>query len=254
LFDHDQIKWRDITHRSAIHGAQRTGANLSVSVQLPASQPRNLEKISMNTGLQNPNPSRENRQVDLRRVKNLELRGREYLTPDEIEKLIKAAKASRNAHRDATIVLMVYRHGLRASEAVALEWSQLTLDTRAPMLQVRRVKNGNSNPIHVVRGDEQRALRQLRREQEPKSPFVFTTERGGPFTPDAINNLIKALGRKAELPFPIHCHMLRHSCGYALANAGHDTRRIQDWLGHKCIEHTVRYTSAAPNQFEAFWR
>jgi type 1 fimbriae regulatory protein FimB/type 1 fimbriae regulatory protein FimE len=83
---------------------------------------------------------------------------------------------------------------------------------------------------------------------------VFATERGGPFTPDAVNRLIKRIGTRAAFPFPVHAHMLRHACGYALANAGHDTRRIQDWLGHKSIAHTTRYTELSAAPFRNFWR
>ena len=98
-----------------------------------------------------------------------------------------------------------------------------------------------------------RALRELRR-QFPDSGFVFATERGGPFTPDAVNRLIKRIGERAGFAFPVHCHMLRHACGYALANAGHDTRALQDWLGHRSIQHTVRYTELSPTRFRDFWR
>lgn len=98
-------------------------------------------------------------------------------------------------------------------------------------------------------------LHNLHRDQEPKSAYVFTTERGTPFTSDAINRLVKRLGNGAKLlGFPIHFHMLRHSCGFALANAGHDTRSIQDYFGHKAIQHTVRYTELAPTKFASFWR
>jgi integrase len=95
--------------------------------------------------------------------------------------------------------------------------------------------SSNGKPsAHPLRGDEVRALRELRR-QSPDSSFVFATERGGPFTPDSINKLVKRIGERAGFAFPVHAHMLRHACGYALANAGHDTRRIQDWLGHRSI-------------------
>jgi integrase len=100
-----------------------------------------------------------------------------------------------------------------------------------------------------------RHLRRLQREQQPPSAFVFTSERGGPITPDAINRLVKRLGNGDKLlGFPIHFHMLRHFCGFALANAGHDTRAIQDWLGHRAIQHTVRYTELTPTKFKEFWR
>jgi type 1 fimbriae regulatory protein FimB/type 1 fimbriae regulatory protein FimE len=104
-----------------------------------------------------------------------------------------------------------------------------------------------------LEGDEVRALRRLRREQEPGS-FVFTTERGGPMTSKGFHSTISRLGQRAGLPFPIHPHMLRHACGYALANRGVDTRALQAWLGHRNIQHTVRYTELAPERFRDFWR
>jgi integrase len=186
------------------------------------------------------------------RGSNASYRKREHLTVAEIDKLIEAAKGNRYGHRDATLILVAFRHGLRAVELCELEWSQI--DWNAATLHVRRVKNGKP-ATHPIRGDEMRALRKLHRDQEPKSAFVFCTERGTPFTPDGINRLVKRLGNGDEvLGFSIHFHMLRHSCGFALANAGHDTRAIQDYLGHKVIQHTVRYTELSPTKFAAFWR
>ena len=104
-----------------------------------------------------------------------------------------------------------------------------------------------------VRGDELRALRKLQREA-PKSPFLFVSERGGPFTTDSFNWMVKRAGQKAGLPFQVHAHMLRHAAGYKLAGDGHDTRSIQDYLGHKNIQHTVRYTELSPTRFKDFWR
>jgi integrase len=196
-------------------------------------------------------PTNENRSVLPSRPLNADLRTREFLLPGEVEALIAATKHSRYPQRDAALVLVIYRHGLRASEACDLEWSQV--DFNAATLHVRRVKNGKP-AAHPIRGDELRALRQLQRDQEPKSPFVFTSERGTPFTPDALNRHIKRIGAKTKLGFPVHVHMLRHACGYALANKGHDTRAIQDWLGHRAIQHTVRYTELTPTRFKDFWR
>jgi integrase len=196
-------------------------------------------------------PRNENRSVPTRPA-NAELRSREYLTAGEVEKLMKAARNSgRYGHRDATLILVAYRHGLRAAEICDLEWSQVEWGRNAA-LHVRRLKNGKP-ATHPLRGDEIRALRELQR-QFPESAFVFATERGGPFTADAVNRLIKRIGERAVFPFPVHAHMLRHGCGYALANAGHDTRAIQDWLGHKSIQHTVRYTELSPTRFKDFWR
>jgi type 1 fimbriae regulatory protein FimB/type 1 fimbriae regulatory protein FimE len=107
---------------------------------------------------------------------------------------------------------------------------------------------------HPIIGDELRALRRLQREQEPKSPFVFTSERGAPFTTAGFARMIERAGVEAKFGFKPHPHMLRHACGYALANRGHDTRALQAYLGHKNIQHTVRYTELSPNRFKNFWR
>ena len=107
---------------------------------------------------------------------------------------------------------------------------------------------------HPVRGDEMRALRKLQREQEPKSPFVFTSERGSPFTTAGFARMVERAGVEAKLGFPAHPHMLRHACGFALANKGHDTRALQAYLGHRNIQHTVRYTELSPDRFKDFWR
>jgi integrase len=195
-------------------------------------------------------PRHVNRSVPVR-PPNAELRTREYLTPAEVEKLIKEAQQGRYGQRDATLILIAFRHGLRAAEICDLEWSQIEFG-RSASLHVRRVKNGKPS-VHPIRGDEIRALRELRR-QFPDSGFVFATERGGPFTADAVNRLIKRIGERAGFAFPVHFHMLRHACGYALANAGHDTRALQDWLGHRSIQHTVRYTELSPIRFRTFWR
>lgn len=178
-------------------------------------------------------------------------RTREYLTAAELENLMAVArKTGRYGHRDASMILIAYRHGLRASELCDLQWHQVELD--AGRLHVRRTKRGTPS-VHTVQGDELRALRRLQREQ-PASPHMFVSERGGPMTPNSFGNLFARLGVRAGMPFAIHPHMLRHSCGYALANAGHDTRAIQAWMGHKNIQHTVRYAELAPERFKDFWR
>jgi integrase len=192
----------------------------------------------------------EKRAVAPRRQPNRELRSREHLTETEVEKLIEVAKGNRYGHRDATMILVAYRHGLRASEVCDLQWEQI--DFNSATLHVRRVKSGKPS-THPIRGDELRALRKLRREG-PKSPFMFVSERGGPFTTDSFNWMVKRGGQKAGLPLRVHAHMLRHAAGYKLAGDGHDTRSIQDYLGHKNIQHTVRYTELSPTRFKDFWR
>lgn len=183
---------------------------------------------------------------------NSELRTREHLLPDEVEKLIKVARNNRWGHRDATMILMAFRHGLRSSELVNLRWDQVEWGRQAN-LHVRRVKKGTPS-THPIQGDEMRALKQLQKEQDPKSPFVFTSERGTPFTTAGFARVVERAGVEADLPFKAHPHMLRHACGYKLANDGHDTRALQAYLGHKNIQHTVKYTELAPTRFKDFWR
>jgi integrase len=175
---------------------------------------------------------------------------RRYLTEREVERLIEAAKRNRHGHRDATMILVAYRHGMRASEVCSLEWHQIELD--AGRLHVRRAKRGTPS-VHPIRGDEIRALRRLRRET-PTEAYVFVSERGGPISPMGFHHLVARLGKAAKLPFAVHPHMLRHACGFKLANDGHDTRSLQHYLGHKNIQHTVRYTEMSPDRFKDFWR
>src|SRR5262249_45624979 len=161
------------------------------------------------------------RTVSPKRPPNSELRTREYLTEAEVERLMNAARKNRWGHRDATRVLGAYRQGLRASELVGLRWAQIEVASGA--LHIRRVRRGTAS-THPILGDEWRALRRLKREQEPKSPFVFTSERGAPFSTAGFARMVERAGFEAKLGFKPHPHMLRHACGYALANKGHDTR------------------------------
>jgi site-specific recombinase XerD len=196
-------------------------------------------------------PATLNRTVTPRRAPNRDLRTREYLTEAEVERLMDAARGNRYGHRDATMVLVAYRHGLRAAEMVDLRWDQVEFG--AATLHVRRVKQGTPS-THPILGDELRALRRLQREQEPKSAFVFTSERSAPFSTAGFARMIARAAIEAKLAFKAHPHMLRHACGYALANKGHDTRALQAYLGHRNIQHTVRYTELAPTRFKDFWR
>ena len=185
-----------------------------------------------------------------RRKTNAELRAREYLTDQEVNRLIEAACDNRYGHRDATMVLLAYRHGFRVSELVGLRWD--AVDFNAGRLHVNRAKNGSPS-THPLSGRELRALRRLRREQEPQSTFVFVSERHAPFTTGGFRKLVARLGVAAGFEFPVHPHMLRHACGFQLANRGTDTRTLQAYLGHKNIQHTVRYTELAPQRFRGLW-
>lgn len=183
--------------------------------------------------------------------RNKDVRSREYLTPDEIERLMNAAgKLGRHGFRDRTLILIAYRHGLRVSELVSLRWDQI--DLKQGLLAVTRLKGGVDS-THPVRGPEIRALKRVRREYEP-SPYVFQTERRGPLTTSAVRKIIVRAGEGAGLGFPVHPHMLRHACGYKLANDGHDTRAIQLYMGHSNIQHTCRYTELAAGRFNRFWK
>ena len=127
---------------------------------------------------------------------------------------------------------------------------QQSMVGRNAALHVRRVKQGVPS-VHPLPGDEMRALRELKR--TAASPFVFTSERGAPFTTTGFAKMVARAGEAAKLK-GVHPHMLRHACGYALANKGHDTRVLQAYLGHKNIQHTVRYTELSPTRFKDFWR
>jgi type 1 fimbriae regulatory protein FimB/type 1 fimbriae regulatory protein FimE len=181
---------------------------------------------------------------------NARLRTREYLTEAEVERLIKAASRNRHGQRDVTLLLVIFRRGLRTSEACALRWADVDLERGN--VHVHRVKNGDPS-VHPLSGRELRALRRLKREQEPASPFVFTSERGSPFTRDGIAKLVARAGVQAGFDHAVHVHMLRHACGYKLANDGTDTRTIQAYLGHLSIQHTMKYTALAPDRFNRLW-
>jgi type 1 fimbriae regulatory protein FimB/type 1 fimbriae regulatory protein FimE len=188
--------------------------------------------------------------IAARRRPNAELRTREHLTEREVERLIEAAKGNRQGHRDATMILLAYRHGLRAAELTDLRWDQV--DFNRAVLHVRRVKAGTP-ATHPLTGLEMRTLRRLQREA-PASPYIFVSERGAPFSTAGFARMIERATRAAGLNIKAHPHMLRHACGYKLANDGVDTRALQAYLGHKNIQHTVRYTELAPTRFRDFWK
>ncbi len=195
-------------------------------------------------------PILENRKV-LARRKNAEYRQREYLSETEVKAVMgAAARCGRHGLRDAALILIAYRHGLRVSELVALRWDQV--DLLQGLMHVTRLKNGVPS-VHPLRGPELRALRRLQREY-PETPYVFVSERKAPLTPDAVRKIVARAGEQARIDFPIHPHMLRHATGYKLANDGQDTRAIQHYLGHRNIQHTTRYTELAPDRFKDFWK
>lgn len=177
-----------------------------------------------------------------------------FLTESEIKKFLDAARKGRHSIRDYCLMLMAYRHGLRVSELIDIRLKDLDIDTAR--IFVRRVK-GSLSTHQPIEGDELRAIRAWFREREgyptADSNYLFLSERG-PLTRQAINYLVTQIGKRAKLNFDVNPHMLRHSTGYYLANKGCDTRLIQDYLGHKNISHTVRYTRTAAHRFENLWR
>jgi type 1 fimbriae regulatory protein FimB/type 1 fimbriae regulatory protein FimE len=193
-------------------------------------------------------PATAKRTVTPTRRPNAELRPREHLTQREIEKLIETAKGNRWGQRDSTMLLVAFRHGLRASELCGLQGSDVEFESGT--LHLRRAKGGAAS-THPLLGDELRALRALKR--EAKSPFVFVSERGAPFSTSGLAKLVERVGVEAKLPFKVHPHMLRHATGFALANKGTDTRTLQAYLGHRSIQSTVRYTELAPGRFKNIW-
>jgi integrase len=189
--------------------------------------------------------------VPASRAKNSALRKREHLTESEIERLIAAArKRGRYAIRDAAMVLLAYRHGLRVGELVGLQWTQI--DFQHQRLHVTRLKRGLP-ATHPLTGQELRALRQLRREH-PHAAYVFMSERGAPVTEEGFARMLSRTALAAGMAsLKVHPHMLRHSCGYKLANDGVSTRVVQSYLGHKNIQHTVRYTALAADRFNGLF-
>ncbi len=173
---------------------------------------------------------------------------RDYLIPDEANAVIEAAgRVGRQRLRDQVLLRLMYRHGLRASEAKHTKWTDFDLSPGSgpKTFHVRRLK-GSNDSVHALDRDEVSTLRKLRAESTP--PYVFTSERGGPLSPDMIARIAARAAETAELGFHVHPHMLRHATGYALANEGTDTRLIQDFLGHASITNTVRYTKLAPGR------
>jgi type 1 fimbriae regulatory protein FimB/type 1 fimbriae regulatory protein FimE len=190
-------------------------------------------------------PATAKRTVAPVRRPNAQLRPREHLTEREVEKLIEAAKVNRWGQRDASMILIAFRHGLRASELCELQWSDVEFETGT--LHLRRAKGG-ATATHPLLGDELRALRALKR--DAKSPFIFVSERGSPSSVAGLQKMVERAGTEAKMPFKVHPHMLRHATGFALANKGTDTRTLQAYLGHRSIQSTVRYTELAPGRFK----
>ena len=182
------------------------------------------------------------------------MKDRKHLVSAEVERLIAATKGSRNEARDRCLLLLMFRHGLRVSEACGLKLSQVDIESR--VLHVARLKKGLST-THPLRPDEIRAIKTWlieRKRLKPEGDAFFVSERRQPLSRKTAWLAIRSYGEKAGLPVSAHPHMLRHACGFALADQGADTRLIQDYLGHRNIQHTVMYTATNPARFEKLWR
>ncbi len=178
-------------------------------------------------------------------------KGRDFITEEERDLLIEGAKQSRHRWRDTAIILLMFHHGLRVSELCNLRKSDVDLKTGR--VYVRRIK-GSLDTHQPMSGDGLRVVKRYLKERDGQAlPWLFLSERGGQFTRQAINYLLKTISERTDIGFRVHPHMLRHGCGYALANRGNDTRLIQDWLGHRDIKHTTRYTRTASARFEKAW-
>ena len=176
-------------------------------------------------------------------------RSKNYLDPAEVERLLEAAKEGRHGERDHALLLIMYRHGLRVSETVGIKLDSVNL--KQSRIWVKRAK-GSLDTEQPLAGDELRALKRYLATREDKLPWLFVSERGCQMVRRAVNHMIAAAANRAGLG-NVHPHMLRHSCGYALANKGQDFRLIQDWLGHRDPKHTSRYTRVAARRFEGVW-
>jgi integrase len=198
----------------------------------------------------NTPPIRPSVKSDVCEATDAHERGKDFLSDAELSALLTAAKAGRHGIRDHLLMLTMFRHGLRVSEAIGLRREDLDLDRAR--LWVRRLKNGLAVE-HPIAGDELRAMKRYLALRTDALPWLFISERGQPLTRQSVNYLIAAAAERAHLP-PVHPHMLRHSCGFYLANQGYDLRLIQDYLGHRDPKHTVHYTRVVGSRFEGLWR
>jgi type 1 fimbriae regulatory protein FimB len=180
--------------------------------------------------------------------------GRSHLTGIEVGKLMAATRGTRNEARDRCLLLLMFRHGLRVSEACRLTLGQVGVQSR--VLHIVRLKNGLST-TQPLRGDELKAIGawlKQRARMKPNGKTFFVSEQRKPLHRSTINLALRKYSETAALPFLAHPYMLCHACGFALADQGADTRLIQDYLGHRNIRHTVRYTASNPARFEKLWR
>lgn len=179
---------------------------------------------------------------------------RKYLTGAEVSALLRIIAEKKTSRRDWCMVYMAFIHGLRVSELTGLTLADY--DRLSQRIHIRRLKGGFST-THPMLPEEQRSLEiwLIERAQSPGHhlPWLFLSAKGGRLSRQRIYALIKEYGLAAGLSVETHPHMLRHACGYGLAELGNDTRLIQDYLGHKNIRHTVLYTASNAERFSGAW-
>jgi type 1 fimbriae regulatory protein FimB len=220
---------------------QNTHSVKSASSQAQANRPlghrttRPTNRRSVKSGSAEPTDGHERR--------------KDFLGEAEIAILLEAVRKGRHRVRDHLLVLMMYRHGLRVSEAIALRREHV--DLKEARIWIPRLKNGLSVEQPIA-GDELRAIRRWLAIRQDHLPWLFISERGQPFTRQAVNYLLAQAAMRAGM-IRVHPHMLRHSCGFSLANRGHDLRLIQDYLGHRDPKHTAHYTRVAARRFDGLW-
>lgn len=185
-----------------------------------------------------------------RRLSNSAYRTREYLNPEEIDRLLKATKGNRHAHRDYCLILTCYRHSLRVSELVRLRWQDV--DLHAGRMFIKRLKN-SLDSTHPISGVEMRALRKLKQKAPKDSPWVFLSERGAPMTRGNVQAIVAKAGRVAGFDFKVHPHQLSHSTGFYLSEKGVPTRSLAGFMGHKNLNNTAIYTALSPHHFKDWW-
>lgn len=185
---------------------------------------------------------------------NSDIKKRNFLTQNEIESLLNAANSGPHAARNYCLTLLCFIHGFRAREICRLRISDI--DLRSKCIYIHRLKKGFST-THPLLNKEIQALKRWLdiRDEYPQSTseWLFLSRKGNPLSRQQFYQIISASGDQAGLPLEIHPHMLRHSCGFALANMGIDTRLIQDYLGHRNIRHTVWYTASNAGRFYGIW-
>jgi type 1 fimbriae regulatory protein FimB len=181
---------------------------------------------------------------------------RKYLTHHEVKQLLVAARGGNDSLRNTCLIQMCFLHGCRVSELSCLRLSDV--DMSGNTLYVNRLKNGLST-IHPLQGCEKKSLvawltQRSDYEKESSDEWLFLSRRGNRLSRQRIYSLIRNLSLRAGLQINAHPHMLRHACGFALADQGADTRLIQDYLGHRNIQHTVLYTAANNSRFKTLWK